>query len=131
MAQLFAFRTAIFVSMGLLAVTMVPAMAEPAGQCFSTTEMGNWRAADASTLYVRVRLNQIYRLDLKGRCPFLTAPGARLITSFRGSNLVCSPLDWDLKVSAGIGSSVEPCIVKTMTRLSPDEISALPKKVTP
>ena len=115
----------------LAAMAIAPAGAQPAGQCFSTTEMGNWRAADAGTLYIRVRMNQIYRLDLKGRCTLLTAPGARLITTFRGSNLICSPLDWDLKVSAGIGSNVEPCIVKTMTQLTPDEIKALPKKITP
>ena len=115
----------------MLGLAYAPAAAQPAGQCFNITEMGNWRAADASTLYVRVRMNKIYRLDLKGRCSLLTAPGARLITTFRGSNLICSPLDWDLKVSAGIGGNVEPCIVKTMTQLTPDEAKALPKKVTP
>ena len=111
-----------------------PAAAEPvrpAGQCFNTTDMGNWRAADANTLYIRVRLKQIYRLDLRNRCSFLTAPGARLITTFRGSNLVCSPLDWDLKVSSGIGGAVEPCLVKAMTPLTPEEIAALPKKAMP
>ena len=109
-------------------------MAQPAvraGQCFSTTELGNWRAGDASTLYFRVHMNKIFRLDLKGRCSLLTAPGARLITKFRGSNLICSPLDWDLKVSAGIGSNEEPCIVQSMTQLSPEEVAALPKKLTP
>lgn len=129
MSQLAALLSAV-----LVAATALPAAAEPArraGQCFNTREMGNWRAADASTLYVRVRMKQIYRLDLQGRCSMLTAPGAMLITTFRGSDLICSPLDWDLKVSAGIGSNVEPCIVKTMTPLSADEIVALPKKVTP
>ena len=125
---------AVLLSALLVAATALPAAAEPArpaGQCFNTTEMGNWRAVDASTLYVRVRTNKVYRLDLKGRCSMLMAPGAMLITTFRGSDLICSPLDWDLKVSAGIGSNVEPCIVKTMTPLSADEIVALPKKVTP
>ena len=114
-----------------LLLALGPAHAQPARQCFNTFEMGNWRAADASTLYVRVHMNKIYRLDLKGRCSLLTAPGARLITTFRGSNLICSPLDWDLKVSTGIGNDQEPCLVKTMTPLSPDEIKALPKKDTP
>ena len=127
-------RPTIFLIAALSAFKTAPVAAEtapPAGQCFSSTEMGNWRAADASTLYVRVHLNKIYRIDLRGRCSLLTAPGARLITTFRGSNLVCSPLDWDLKVSEGIGGDVEPCIVKAMTQLSPEEIKALPKKVTP
>ncbi|HXS08062.1 MAG TPA: DUF6491 family protein [Rhizomicrobium sp.] len=127
-------RPAALLSTLLVASIAVPAAAEtarPSAQCFNTTEMGNWRAADASTMYVRVHMNKIYRLDLKGRCSMLTAPGAMLITTFRGSNLICSPLDWDLKVSAGIGSAVEPCIVKAMTPLSKDEIAALPKKAMP
>ena len=126
-------RAAIFPTVTLATIAAIPAAAQaapPAGQCFASTEMGNWRAADASTLYVRVHMNKIYRIDLRGRCASLTAPGARLITTFRGSNLICSPLDWDLKVSAGIGD-VEPCIVKSMTLLSPEETKALPKKVTP
>jgi Family of unknown function (DUF6491) len=122
-----------FLAPMLLILTLAPATAElaPAGQCFSTTEMGNWRAGDDRTLYIRVRLNQVYRIELRDRCPFLTAPGARLISTFRGSNLICSPLDWDLKVSSGIGGSIEPCLVKAMTRLSPEEIAALPKKAVP
>ena len=131
--QAFTPRTALLAA-SILATTIAPAAAQPAkpaGQCFNTTEMGNWRAGDASTLYIRVRLNKIYRIDLKNRCSFLTAPGARLITTFRGSNLVCSPLDWDLKVSSGIGGAVEPCMVKAMTPLSPEEIAALPKKAMP
>ena len=124
-------RSVILLSAALLGLPASPALALSAGQCFTTTEMGNWRAADASTIYVRVRMNKIYRLDLKDRCSLLTAPGARLLTTFRGANLVCSPLDWDLKVGAGIGGNVEPCIVKAMTPLSPDEAAALPKKVVP
>ena len=134
MLQAFTFRPVAVLGAALMAFTMVPAMAQPArpaGQCFATTEMGNWRAANASTLYIRVHMNKIYRLDLRGRCSLLTAPGARLITTFRGSNLVCSPLDWDLRVSEGIGSTSEPCIVKAMTPLSPAEIAALPPKAKP
>ena len=131
MPQSFAVRPWAFLALMLLILMLAPARAEPAGQCFSTAEMGNWRAADDRTLYVRVRLNKVYRVDLRDRCSFLTAPGARLISTFRGSNLICSPLDWDLKVSSGIGGSIEPCLVKAMTPLSPEEIAALPKKAVP
>jgi hypothetical protein len=128
------FRRCLSSLAAVAALGIAPVSAQPAaraGQCFNTTELGNWRAGDASTLYFRVRMNKIFRLDLKGRCSLLTSPGARLITTFRGSSLICSPLDWDLKVSAGAGGNEEPCIVKTMTQLSPEEAAALPKKVTP
>ena len=127
-------QSALAVLASAAALITAPAAAQPAaraGQCFNTIELGNWRAGDASTLYFRVHMSKIFRLDLKGRCSLLTSPGARLITTFRGSSLICSPLDWDLKVSDGIGGNEEPCIVKTMTQLTPEEAAALPKKITP
>ena len=118
---------------------VAPALAQPAtksnpaksNQCFMVSQFQNWRAADAKTLYIRVRSNHIYRLDLGGRCTPLLSPGARLITTFRGTTTVCSALDWDLKVSAGINDIVEPCLVKKMTELTPAEIKAIPKKAMP
>ena len=91
----------------------------------------NWRAPDRRTINIRVQGNHYFRLGLGYECFPLQSPGARLITTFRGSNTVCSPLDWDLRVSEGIGSPSEPCIVKTMTELLPDEVAALPPKAKP
>lgn len=113
-----------------------PAIAQPAalarnGQCFTSNQFENWRAADARTIIVRVRGNHYYRLNLAGQCYGLMTPNPRLITSFRGSNMICSGLDWDLKVSAGLNEPAEPCIVRTMTELSPAEVSALPRKAKP
>lgn len=115
----------------------MPVFAQPAtsvphrDQCFFVTQFENWRAPDRRTINIRVGGNHYYRLDLGYECFPLQSPGARLITTFRGSNTVCSPLDWDLRVSAGIGSPSEPCIVKTMTELSPAEVAALPPKAKP
>ena len=131
-------------SLGGLAVLVAPALAQPApksnpaqsnpaksNQCFMVSQFQSWRAADAKTLYIRVRSNHIYRLDLGGRCTPLLSPGARLITTFRGTTTVCSALDWDLKVSAGINDIVEPCMVRKMTELTPADIKAIPKKAMP
>jgi hypothetical protein len=70
---------------------------------------------------------------MAGECPELTYPDAHLITVWRGSNEVCGPLDWDLKVAdgSGPGSFAVPCIVKGQTRLSPAEVAAIPKKFKP
>ena len=127
----------ISMSVGALTLTMASAVAQPAtpvsnaNQCFTANQFENWRAADARTIYIRVRGNHYYRLDLGGECSELLAPEPRLLTTFRGSNLICSALDWDLKVSAGLNGTVEPCIVKMMTMLSPAEVAALPKKTKP
>ena len=64
------------------------------------------------------------------RCDSTGAPLIHhIFTEFRTQ--YCSPLDWDLRVSEGIGSPSEPCIVKTMTELSPAEVAALPPKAKP
>jgi hypothetical protein len=118
-------------------LTLAQAAAQPAaaparnGQCFTSNQFENWRAADARTIIIRVRGNHYYRLDLGGQCTGLMTPNPRLITRFRGSNMVCSGLDWDLKVSAGLNEPAEPCLVRTMTELSPAEVSALPPKAKP
>jgi Family of unknown function (DUF6491) len=121
-------------SIAVLAILTAPAIAQPApkpNQCFMVNQFQNWRAPDAKTIFIRVRGNHIYRLDLAGRCTTLLSPGARLITVFRGTSTVCSALDWDLRVSSGIHGIAEPCLVKTMTELTPTEIKALPKKAMP
>jgi Family of unknown function (DUF6491) len=121
-------------SSGIFVVSFAPAMGQPApkpNQCFMVNQFQNWRAPDDKTIYISVRGNHIYRLDLAGRCTRLLFPGARLITIFRGTSTVCSALDWDLRVSSGIDDIAEPCLVKTMTQLTPTEIKALPKKAMP
>jgi hypothetical protein len=114
------------------------AAADPAGssgangtQCFFIRNFDNWKATDAKTIYIRVNLNQYYRLDLGSQCPALLWPDARLITKWRGSDSVCSALDWDLKVSNGIHGFAQPCIVKTMTKLDPAAAAAIPPKFKP
>lgn len=119
---------------GLIAA---PALAQPAAppshrnQCFFVSQFENWRAPDKRTINIRVQGNHYFRLDLGNECYPLRSGSARLITTFRGSNTICSPLDWDLRVSEGIGSPSQPCIVKAMTELSPAEIAALPPKAKP
>ena len=112
----------------------VPASPVPAKgpQCFFIRNFENWKAPDARTLYIRVSLHQYYRLDLAGSCPALLWPDSHLITKWRGSDWVCSALDWDLKVSQGaVRGFATPCIVKTMTALTAQEADAIPKKFKP
>jgi hypothetical protein len=103
----------------------------PHNTCFYSSEFENWKAPDARTLYIRVGLHRFFRLDLAADCNSLLWPGSHLITEIRGSETICSALDWDLKVSQGTHDIAEACIVKTMTELSPTESDAIPKKFKP
>src|ERR1700744_3320480 len=101
-------------------------MNQPAPRCFSMRDFENWKAPDAKTLYIRVGVTRFYRLDLSAPCTQLTYAGSHLITKTRGSDQVCSGLDWDLSVSDSSGLGIgragggfrQARIVKTQTPLS-------------
>jgi hypothetical protein len=106
--------------------------AAPQQACFFVNEFHGWKAPDARTIFIRVGAARIYRLDLAADCALLTFADAHLITKTRGSETVCSALDWDLRVSQPPGTGApEACIVKKMTLLSPDQAAAIPPKFRP
>jgi hypothetical protein len=121
--------------LGLPAVTTGIADAQPAtaqrNTCFFLSQFRQWKAPDDKTIYISVLPDRYYRLDLSGRCPALRWPASHLVTVFRGSDTVCSALDWDLKVSQAPNGIAEPCIVRQMTLLSPAEAAAIPPKFKP
>ena len=111
----------------------VHAQPKPASnsQCFLSRDWQGWKpSADSKSLYIRVGVSQVFRLDLSSACETLQRPNARLITKIRGGSWICSPLDLDLKVSDSPGIAI-PCIVKGITRLTPDEVAALPRGMRP
>ena len=77
---------------------------------------------------IRVRAKDVYRLDMKGRCPELDWEH-RIAIDSRGSSSICSAIDATVLVKNPIG--VSRCSVETLTRLTPEEIAALPKKSRP
>lgn len=105
---------------------------KPAPQCFHSSDWdGGWKATpDSKAIYIRVGINNIYRLDLTAPCPMLQSPMSHLITEQRGGASICSAVDLDLKVSDGHGFSTA-CIVKELTPLSPAEASAIPRSERP
>lgn len=105
--------------------------AKPKQECFFLRQFENWKSsADERTLYIRVGLNRFYRLGLAARCIDASQPDVALVSKFR-SDSVCSPLDFDFKVRrSGIGITT-PCIVRSMTPMTPAEVAALPPKEKP
>jgi hypothetical protein len=120
----------------VLGLAATPALANtaPAGSnsdCFFPTQFRNWYAPTPDVIYIRVNVNDIYRLDLaNGGSILLKTANAHLVSMFRGPTVVCSPIDWDLTVSDGVVSHV-PIIVKTMTKLTPAEAAAIPREDRP
>lgn len=109
-----------------------PSPQQPRRACFPITEMRGWKASGNRTIYIRVGSDRIFRLDLVAACPLLMMAGTHLVTKTRGSDLICSAVDWDLAVAEPPPTSMpEHCVVKKMTLLTPEQVSALPAKDRP
>ncbi|MFT4254714.1 MAG: DUF6491 family protein [Caulobacter sp.] len=120
----------------LLAAPTLAAAEEPAApqkaqrQCFQLSDWQGWSAPDKNTLYMKVRNRDVYKVDLAWGSNQLTWPGNFLISTVRGIDTVCNPIDLDLKVSDSSGFAM-PIRAKTITKLTPEEIAAIPKKDRP
>jgi hypothetical protein len=106
------------------------ARADEAQSCFLLHAWdGQWTAsADSRSIYVKEN-GVVFRLDLEQPIPALQSPWAVLNTK-GSSDAVCSPLDLHLAVSDRLGGIAVP-LVRKLTRLTPAEVAALPKKLKP
>ena len=109
----------------------LPAAAQPrAESCFRLSQLQNTHADGDRRIYARVGTNTFYRIDLANRCSALGFGGSHLVlTPTPGSDLICRPIDLDLKVSED--GAAEACFIQSITRLSPDEAAAIPRRVKP
>jgi hypothetical protein len=112
-----------------LAVTFPVAEAQPASHgesCFRLDDIMNTRMQGYRTLYLRSSTGAYYRMDFGADCNNLgTEP--LVLHPFDNGNEICRAVDLDVRVR-GTG---EGCIPTNLTRLSPAEVDAIPKKDKP
>lgn len=131
-------RLIVLASAAALCAAAAPALAadpaKPAAgpQCFRVSQIQNHTKGDAKTLYLSVKpKRQVYRLGMSGSClAGVNSSDPLVLETVGGTDMVCRPLDLDLKVKVGAGG-LTPCIIKDITRLTPDQVAALPPKVRP
>jgi hypothetical protein len=105
--------------------------AKPAARsCFFVTQWRGWKAPSPDVLYLGVNLHDVYKVELSTSTPELMWPDAHLVSIVRGSSSICDALDLDLKVSDGHGV-LAPMIAKSMVKLTPEEVAAIPPKFRP
>ena len=122
----------------LTAALAGPALAqEPAkpaaasSQCFRMSQIDNHTKGDDQTLYLSVRHRDVYRLSMSGNClAGASSNDALVMQPTAGADLICRPLDLDLKVRTSPGM-LSPCIIKDITKLTPEQAAALPPRVKP
>ncbi len=107
-----------------------PTATQPRSNCFRMSQLQSTRPDGDQRVYLRVNVNEYYRIDLQNRCYSLPIQGNFLVlTPTPGQDLICNPLDLDLKVSEH--GALESCFIKSITRLTPEEAAAIPKKSKP
>lgn len=112
------------------AVAAPPPEAKPTRQCFSSSQVTNFRAGqDDRTLYLRVGVKDVYRLDLLAPCPEIDMSNQIAIRSRGGAMNICSGLDAVI-LAPGLRGA-RRCEVKTVQRMTPEAVAALPSRERP
>ena len=119
----------------ILLAAAAPAIAatrgEPNTPCFFVTQWRGWKSPAPDTLYLGINNHDIYEVKLSGGgSPQLGWPDMHLVSIDRGSGSICNALDLDLKI-ADTNGFAEPLIAKSLRKLSPDEVAAVPPKFRP
>jgi hypothetical protein len=98
-------------------------------QCFYTRNINGFHATDDRTLYIRVGVRDIYRLDLMNDCTSLTFRQGIGLESTPGDPWICSAIQATV-VYRDTGMR-NRCPVSNIHKLTPSEIAALPKRDLP
>jgi hypothetical protein len=105
-----------------------PAPAAPQHSCFWNREVNSFSAPDDHTVYVRVGVKEVYRLDLMGACPDVQWNNGIALESRPGSS-ICSAMEATVITHSPTGP--QRCAVSQLTKLTPAEVAALPKRSRP
>lgn len=102
----------------------------PKTPCFFVTQWRGWKSPNPDTIYLGVNMHDVYEVKLSTPSDQLSWPDMHLVSIVRGSNSICSALDLDLKIADTNGFST-PLIARSMRKLTPEEVAAIPKKYLP
>jgi hypothetical protein len=103
------------------------AHAKPGGACFWSRDITNWRDVGERQVNLEVLHRDVYRLDLGVNCPSLHFAHQSLMLDAAGGGPVCASSLPDVIVP---GQGIR-CPVVSITKLTPDQVKALPKNERP
>ena len=107
----------------------LPAAAQPNGavpECFLTRDVRNHTVADDHTMYIDVAGRSTYRVAMSNNCmAAMTSSDPYVLRDRAGLGRICHKLDFDVSFQGN------RCIVDSVTKLTPAEAAALPRKLRP
>jgi len=106
-----------------------PDQPKPPSQCFHTSMINGFAAPDDENLYIRVGVNDVYHFTMLTHCQDLDWD-QRVALVARSGGFICHALDAEV-VARATGLGRQRCAIKSMEKLTPAEIAALPKHAKP
>jgi hypothetical protein len=105
-----------------------PAKAPARNQCFWTRNADGFAAADEHTLNIRVGVRDVYQFEMFGPCQDIDW-NQRIALVSRGGDNICTGMDAEVISHSPIGP--QRCPVRSVRKLTPAEIAALPRRARP
>ena len=102
--------------------------AGPQRQCFWTRNADGFAAADEHTLNVRVGVRDVYQFEMFGPCPDIDW-NQRIALISRSGSTICTGMDAEVVTRSPIGP--QRCPVRSVRKLTPEEVKALPPRARP
>ena len=113
-------------ALGVLPVAAGAAPLKDTLPCFLRSDLRNHTVGDAHTLYQEVSGQGVYRIVMSNAClAGAVSSDPIVLRDQAGMGRICKPIELDVSVRG------THCIAQSLTRLTPAEAAALPKKVRP
>jgi hypothetical protein len=90
-----------------------------------------WSSPSPGVLYLAVGFRDVYKAELSQPVPGLNQPDTVVISDETGLQTICSAVDLHLILTHRGGGGRRGLIVKSLTKLTPDQIAAIRKRDRP
>jgi hypothetical protein len=99
--------------------------------CFTVNDWHGWSSPSPGVLYLAVGFRDVYKAELSQPVPGLNQPDTVVISDETGLQTICSAVDLHLILTHRGGGGRRGLIVKSLTKLTPDQIAAIRKRDRP
>ncbi|HEX3887192.1 MAG TPA: DUF6491 family protein [Phenylobacterium sp.] len=94
--------------------------------CFWTHDLRNHTVGGDHILYFNVGGRDVYKVETTGSClAGMTSSDPIVLRDRASTGQICNKLDLDISVRGA------PCIVSSLTKLTPAEVAAIPRRMKP
>jgi hypothetical protein len=113
------------------AASAAPAADTNGRNCFTVNDWHGWSSPSPDVLYLAVNFRDVYKATLAQPVEGLNLMDTVVISDEAGLQSVCSAVDLHLIMTHRGGGGRRGLIVRSLTKLTPEEIAAIPKKDRP